>query len=423
MKNLTILFLFISLFAQAGCKKEVYLNPKPTPKKSILDIKWYKPFYSDSSAAYFQDPYFYDDYVVFCSDLPLNPKMAGGIKAYNKLTGALHPMWSQNPTYTDEISSWALCGPNNEIAAFNNGKKLFATELSTGTILWSHDYNPYSALPSIATFGNNIVHTFGPGGLSKTWAKMVEFNCQTGTMRELITLNCIDNYEFFIKPPALYILPNLDTILLFVTSGWNFALSNGRVDAYAYNLTQDSILWMKSNISVTANASSYKPIIIDDLVIFQGQKSNICINIHTGEIVWNHQYLGGDHNGQVESLYADGRLFVRLASRVVLAYNAKSGDLLWQTGPYYGIQTGGKMGYYKGKLYFTGTDKTDPNFPGLLFCINAANGALVWKDGGTYGNGMSDGIIIDQNTGYLYVNNSSFILCIDLNNTPKQNNQ
>ncbi|MDR2979416.1 MAG: hypothetical protein LBV02_03090, partial [Bacteroidales bacterium] len=55
-----------------------------------------------------------------------------------------------------------------------------------------------------------------------------------------------------------------------------------------------------------------------------------------------------------------------------------------------------------------------------LYCLNAETGRKLWSDTGPTG-GIAEGVIIDKELGYLYCMSSTTIICVDLNNTPKEN--
>ena len=422
MKKLTVVLILLELITYASCKKDpdTVIKPKPdTPYQSILDVKWHRFFSSDTAAAYFLDPLLYNNYVVFCTRTIVGKKGKIGFIVLNKQSGQRHPAWNKDPDgiISDvDIFDFMLCGKNQNIACVTNRKSLFGFNLENGVKVWQHDYYPYAAIYKFTTLYDKPIHSFGPA--QKKWFKLAVFNPKTGSKRVILTLNMIDNYESSILPPSSWISPNNDTILFFLTSGVNFNILDGRVDAYAYNLSADTFLWKVSDIDNNGNASFYSPIIVQNKVIFQCNSSIHCFDILSGQMLWEHEFTDQSFTS-VPNLYAEGKVFARSHSDQLLAFDVNSGQILWKTGAYYGLNTGGSMGYYKGKLYFTGIDMRNSNVPNLLFCLSASTGELLWKDCAPEESGLKDGIVIDQSTGYLYATDSYRIMCIDLNNTPK----
>lgn len=411
------IFLFGIIFS-IGCKKPPIDPPPVDNSKTNLSVVWHNVFYSDSTLAYFHDPYFSNEYVAFCSYQILGgSNMLAGIGVYNKETGANHYLWDTEPGSTFNmtgISDWKIGGENNNLAVFCNGNIIKCYDINSGTEIWLKDIHNINFRFNI--LGNNVyVNTE-----SQTKAVLYEIDIETGSTKSLLTKYTTNGYEPSFESFAGWIAPWGDSILIFQNRQWNFGESDGKVDIYAYNLEADSILWVLEDLTEDGNSSIQKPQIFGNRLFFQGMKSQHCIDLLTGEVLWEHKY---DNEGfaDVENLYAEGILFARSGDNLI-AYDAITGNLLWKIDNTYGLQTGGRMGYYQGNLYFTGTDENDVMRYPMIFCLNALEGTLVWKGNRVYDNAplynMKDGVIIDENTGYLYVNDALRIICIDLNKTP-----
>lgn len=422
MKIIVVILTVCVLFAQAGCKKDPIL-PKPIPEdpyRTILDVKWKRLFHSDTLVYYFLDPYFFGDNVGFCTEMNAFGVGELGLVAFHKSTGERHPAWKNDPANMvdgADITDWRIAGTSANIGVLTDRRRLYAYDLSSGQLLWKHDHSPFSGNHRFDKLGTDILHTYGPGALSQSWLKIGLFKAETGSKRDLLTLHIENNYEFYIMTPATFYSSVNDTILLFLKNGWNFSLVDGIVDAYAYNLTADTLMWVSKDIEVNGNATTYTPLVAQNKVVFQCNRSIHCFDIFTGQMLWEHEFTDMGFAAS-PNLYADGKVFARSHSDEVIAFDLNSGQILWKTPKNYGVNTGGSMDYYKGKLYLTAIDMRNGNIPDLLFCLDANTGTLLWKDCPIWLGGLSDGIIIDQTTGYLYCNNGAYIFCIDLNNTP-----
>jgi hypothetical protein len=407
----TILFIVLPLLftAHAGCKKEEDIikkdDKKPSVYESSMDIKWVRFFSSDTACAYFLDPCFFEDYVVFCTRGIVFNKGELGIGVFHKATGERHPSWDRDPggvfdANANNLSDWQLGGSNNQIALAGNQLKLYALNLTTGQNEWFYEFRPLYGLTTFTSLFRSFIITYGPSALSPSWKKMARIDAETGHIKDLLTLTIEDNYEFAIMPPASWISPENDTVLLFLRSGWNFPLSKGKVDAYAYNLSADTVMWRAEDIDVSGNASFYTPIVVGNKVVFQCLRSIHCYEITSGKLLWEHLFTDASF-GNIPFKYAEGKVFARATSRL-MAYDLNTGLLLWENPDDYGVELAGCMDYYKGRLYFTGIDRKDRYNNTMLFCLDGSTGELIWKDGGVNRTGMmADGVIIDQSTGYL----------------------
>jgi outer membrane protein assembly factor BamB len=67
------------------------------------------------------------------------------------------------------------------------------------------------------------------------------------------------------------------------------------------------------------------------------------------------------------------------------------------------------MDIYYGKLYLAAWGD---NVEFYLYCLSADNRDFIWQDKVPF-NKISGGILIDQNTSYLYCTNNREIICID----------
>lgn len=425
MKKLisTIIFVLI-LFLSGSCEKEPIITPdqldNPWDYHSKLNVKWHTYFYSDSTGVYFHNPHSFDNYVIFCSEfIGMGDENKGlGIGVYNKQTGERHPLWSMDPSvsinFNHPISDWLIGGENNRYAVFFSGKYLSCFDLTAGNLAWT---NQLQGSFRISSFGNYLFQSNENN--DETLSNLISYNIKNGDSEILYTVNKTNGYTPCIEPPSGWISPSGDTILIFQNRQWNFSLSKGKVDIYAYNMNQDSVMWVVEDLTQDGNSSIFKPIIDCNRMFFQGMLSNHCINLLTGQIVWEKEYDASEGFAQVDNLYADGKLFAHSGSGSVIAYDANNGTELWKTDPDYRIITYGCMGYYNGKLYFNANDDLNPlTLPNYLFCLDASTGSLLWKDSGVVRSGMKGGIYIDQATGLLYAQDSYRIMCIDLNRTP-----
>lgn len=424
----TCIAALMLLFTGVGCKKEPIDNKPPlpvdTPYNTKLDIKWLKWYSTDSMGSWYDDPYFYTDYVIFCTDMPSGNNARLGFGVFHKTTGERHPVWDQY--YPDlvegtssDIPDWKLCGINGEIAVLTTRNRLFAWDLNTGQLKWKHYHYPYFGLHKLSSIFGVPYHTYSNG--SETWSKIARFNPNTGTKEDLVTIPIIDNFEARIYPVESWINPSTgDTILLFVTGGWNSPLTKGRVDAYAFNQTTNAMMWHAYDICPSGNAAIFAPVVTGNKVVIQGGQSVHCFDLTSGSLLWEHNYDPWSRGfSNARNIYRDGKVFVR-DGKSVLAYDINTGALAWETTNKMNLQMGGAMDVYNGRLYFTASDETLPDHIKSLFCVDTNTGSVIWKDPGPnkYG-GLTFGIIIDQSTGYLYATDAFRMMCIDLNNTPK----
>jgi len=109
--------------------------------------------------------------------------------------------------------------------------------------LWKKNLSSYYGTHRISTMGRFVLQNYGPPqALSKSWYRISAFD-PSGQERILVQLNIRDDFEFLICPPAWTINAMGDTLLLFLTSGYNFSTMGCLIDAYCYNVSQQKIEW------------------------------------------------------------------------------------------------------------------------------------------------------------------------------------
>ena len=406
-----------------ACKEEPDIQPPVKEYDSRLDIKWIKWFTEDSAGAYFLDPQFYGDYVVFGTTMPVGDNGKEGLGVFNKLTGKKHPNWDEyypdlTPTSSNDLLDLKTCGQWNQIAVMTNMLSIESWDLSTGTHLWSDVYNPdHGQYPMAVYHGIPYVPY---ESASRKWGKIDRYDPLTGAKENLVHIPWEQDYSITMHAPALWINRKKDTIMLFATSSINYLNLQGRANVYAYNITADTFLWRNNNIDSTGNAESEPPIVVGDRVIFRCISTMHCYDIPSGKLLWVYDFDNKIKSHNFKPLYADGKIFTR-STEIVWAVDLITGQKVWSTDIRLNNLEGGSMAYYKGKLYFTASDDTDPNYARSLFCLDGATGNLIWKDKGPnkYG-GMAFGVIVDPATGYLYATDAFRMMCIDLNNTLKK---
>ena len=131
-----------------------------------------------------------------------------------------------------------------------------------------------------------------------------------------------------------------------------------------------------------------------------GEEVLWCLDRNSGEVIWRKEYNvafkmggGGEKHGKgpkSNPIIAQGRVFTLSITGVLRAFDAQTGDLIWQRDdtaqfgknhPYWGVSTSPIVDGDRIIVHF-GNDKT-----GVLVALNTATGEQVWthgKDGPDY---------------------------------------
>ena len=421
---ISILLSVLSLFA---CEKDEPKDNKPpdtTTEEPVLDVVWKQAVYDDTMGAYFHPPKFAGDYVVFCSKPTFDGKHAGGLVVYDKQTGERHPAWDHEPEFDVKysIKDFEVGGENRDVLFVSSPYKLFAWDLNTGNELWTIDADHYFD-PEASSFGNYFFQCITPKG-NDIWSAVLAIDVKTGDVKEVFRDTMVNNYEFHLYPPSVTVLENNDTLLIFQKRAWNFGLSDGKVDIYAYNMTADSVLWKVNDITQDGNSSVMEGIITGNRYLFQGSNSIRCLDIQTGDILWEDKPGGSFF--QQKNLYAEGKVFLNTDGGFVYCYDVNTGSQLWANKQTSACPAGnGTMGYYRGRLYLTAMQSygVTENWSRRLKCFSAYTGEVLYTTNYPSQSSYAAGVLIDEKTGYLYATNMLFALCINLRIDPLANNK
>jgi len=421
---ISYIILIISVLQLFSCKKESE-KPSPTPhieqdKSAELSIVWKNWIYNDSAGAFIYSPRFAGDYVAIYSFMPYHNNSGKlGMVIYDKETGEPHPAWNHEPNFNvNSTSDWEIGGENKDIVVILSGRTLYAYDINTAQEIWTkYSGTEEVFMPEINSFGDDLFVGIKPEGIENAWGKLVKMNIKTGKQEEILKIDSVSGYSVLLYPPSIEIMPSGDTLLIFQNRQLNFGTSDGKIDIYAYNMTADSMLWIVDDLTSSGNSSVMEGIITEDhKYLFQGSKSIHCIDITNGEILWEDKYQIASFF-QTHNLYADGKVFLNSETGAIICYDVASGNRLWYNTKEDATPAGETMGYYDGKLYMSAIPTENQGIPvehSFSFkCISASNGEVLWSS-----KRGSSGVIIDQQTGYLYVGTGFTLMCIDLNKTP-----
>ena len=430
MKRLLIAILFFQLCFTAGsCQKpkppEPPPKPTPTTYPTNLEVLW-EAFWrvSDSTGDYVWDyEVANEQYIVLANTYDSEGRNPRGIGVYNMQTGERHPAWTNDPggifgvSDREELEDCKTAGKNKEIILIYNCFELFAYNLHTGQRMWKLNI-PNTGNVKMSAEGDNAFISYG---YSELWYRLAMVNVYSGQKRDILQLEIEDNYEFEINPPSAYVMGNGDTLLFFTTDALNFETIEDRRYTYCYNLTQKEIVWINKPLttdsrSMGVSAFQSPPYIIEnDKLIVTGRKMIWCLDLHTGDLVWERDGL---FVTICNPLYHEGKLYIRANNPcILLCLDAQTGQTVWENTTLDPLpQPDGNMAIYKDKLYFSAKGY---NVTSHLACIDIHTGKELWRDRGPYGN-IAFGVLIDQKTGYLYCYTGWSTLCVDLNRTPKE---
>jgi hypothetical protein len=372
-----------------------------------MELIWAKPFFEDtSSALLINDPLPFQDYIIYSNRLSEDSNHLPTLRILHKQTGKEHPTWNlHRQRFMDsEISNRCLqINPYSDVIFSTSTKKFFATHIENGKRLWVIDFSPYEADHQFTMLENCPLISYNYSMINNQWSKIAKILPKTGEIIDLLNLKQNELYEPLIMP--IHVAPYQgDTLLLFLSSAWNFEESSGKITAYCYSLQQQQLLWQNDTFTTDQDASYQHPIVIGNTVIYCTLHSLYGLNITNGTVLWRHE----ENETFVSSplLQDKNKLFIRSESGHLFCLNADQGNLIWKNDNC--LPAGiGNMEYYNQHLWMTATNQKKQQ--GVL-CISAETGETKWFNRGNK-HTINRGLYIDKENALLFCSNSYWLMC------------
>lgn len=414
-----ILFTFL-VFQSSSCTdpNDPDGHNIPYRLKSKLKFVWIKPIYRDTSDFFQTELYFSGDYVAIGTEGFLPENKDKGIAVFHRMTGEKHPRWNRDPCCilednSTELDDFAIGGDQNEIAFLIDTYHLYAYDIPSGQKKWSFYIPVYLPTDQFTMYDDKVYVPYWPErfGWSTTWAKLARHDMQSGAQEDLFTMTGVSGYDFLLTSPVGYVDSNNDTLVIGVSQHYNFSNHAKMVWAYCFNVTQKTMKWENKTFAISNDHSRNDPQIIGNgKVMIHTMQGVYCFDIETGNLVWSKIGLSLSLN-RTHLLYDNGRIYCRLDDGVLLCWDAETGMEIWRQNRVRFLPlVKENMVIYNGRLYF---NSRDIEGRGVLNCVYAETGELLWRDTGLYGI-MNGFILLDKNLGYLYGYHYGLLFCIDL---------
>ena len=436
---LLLLLALLACFCECKCGEKPPVQP-PTNEffaPTDLSVVWIRPYHSDTSYDGSGFPLLTGDYVVFTNNSGVYPQN-GGFGIYNKKTGEKHPAWQsevgEQLGTTDKLITSNLAGKNNELLIVGSHKRIYAFDIHSGAKLWTKEVNQPNTVTNVIFGDYYLIHT--PHYNKKNI--VVRLDAYTGKQTNYFAHVYKDDAYTMVglNPPSGYVDNNGDTLLFCISGDWAPKEYTGRVWAYCYNTTKNSMQWINKNFTDEKDATGdiAPPILYDhNKWIIQTNRGLHCMDANTGELIWKNLYWleyysdgKNDSIGGMAELFTftpvtlwQDKLYIRSADGNVYCIDAQTGQEIWRNTNLCATPNSisGEIPIYQGRLYVAGVDmdKTGQIFYGLT-CLDAYTGRELWRDEGPAAQIWAP-IAIDQETGYLYARSCQYVMCIDLNKT------
>lgn len=347
----THFLLFILLLPVLACKKEIAQPAEwleTEDRCNYLSPIWYSPLHQDTLDRLSQQALIYNDNVLFTAwEIFGEPQV---LRMLNKETGALVWEWSDYLVDTYAAENYGVRHKDN-ILYHNVRQEIYAINLDNGQTEWVYVFPSGIGEPRIHIEGDYLyqVHSkdyAGNIGSHLARAKIPTHKLEWDTIYSIYPER---RYSPTAEPPAIWVSPSEDTILLVKESFFNFENFRSYFALSAFNMTQDSLEWRHDSLDTATPV--FRPLIYDDLVIFSGYLQIFCMDIQSGELVWRREMSPGQTMATSNLQILENRLLVNCDNKNLYALEPTTGDVIWHNRE--GGYNCNEMALHNGQLYYT----------------------------------------------------------------------
>jgi outer membrane protein assembly factor BamB len=314
-------------------------------------------------------------------------------------------------TLSTEISEFyhrTTWKPYNNIVGLSSGSNMFGLDLNSLTKTWRFKASNSSRI-AVDHFGKYLfVPLIDYNSNNKEIQVLVRFDVTTGKCDTLTIENETGNFTLQHVIPKCMVNAQNDTVV-YVAAAWqNNATSTGSLRLYTINL-RTKVKSSPVHFDYFINAN---PLEIDGDLFYrsvgsaQGEDFMVCLNIKTGQEVW--KIKPPREVATTPIIFRDGKLFTNIEDRFLRAYDAKTGQQLWEV-PSSNLAS--RLIYYKNSIYCIAKNELvgiEANTGMVKFRMPAPEFA---KNSNLF---FSAVIAIDETKGRLYLHDFANAMCYQL---------
>ncbi len=391
--------LLANCLLNSCCPEQAVSQPTEPP----YEILWRAPIVNDPYTEYSlsSNPAFYGSTVAITTEYTIQG-VEEPLMFFDTTSGELSDMW------TDYIQGTA--GHQYESSSFQDEYLVLSTQRSMDCInLATKSRQWASRIP-----GNNAVHYIHGSYVYTSTAN-------PSTKQPLIMRSPIDSenwdtvYSFTssnnIKPSfkSLGFGENSNGDEIVVWKNISYGSGDNQTDIFAYNLSQDTLMWVNTDFDVFAGVNSLK---VDNNRVFGlVQEKAFCLDLSNGETIWTNDFQGVVADPRL-AIFDQG-IFHLSKDHVILKANGNELVML-QRGNGQLLKVNDKLphsfqrsSYFEGKLFFS---------CGELVILDELTGEILNNPDITerlFGR-IESKIVIDPDRRVMYFHNGYELLCVKI---------
>jgi len=409
--------IFALLLLRLGCKKEPLPLPPPTPPPTpqpSLKVRWQHALSPDTTDVFGAAWYTWEGRVIYSTNFTV-PE--GQIHCRDAATGEL--LWKRDDLYTDGWGNRSILSVADKTLASTSRRNL-CIDNKTGAYVWKLDLTPFYSSHRLYGAGEFMYTSLSRNPPFNEEITLVRTHHSSGQLDTLFNI-LHDNYFYpNLGSVALWINPQGDSIIMVPVTMLGSHSVHGanqrRANLYAFNLRTRQMEWQLLDFDPKrSNCPIYPPVISDNRLYINCNKTLNCIDLLSGTLVWTREFPS-PHGSDIRynSLKEHGNLILLVSDHEDVAWGISKtdGSTVWENREV--AAAADELTIFEGVLYYTS------RATGRLYAIEAATGATLWKmrsPNSTSKRQASFGfqqLCIDPVGRLMYVTDGYFIMCVEL---------
>jgi len=412
-KSILVGYLIYGLFQFFGCEKDL-TEPVPAPDSTKPILLWQRPIEPDTVEYGASVMLLVEGDPIYATAFTAP---SARLERLDAATGEL--VWRFDQFFWPiEAFSEGQLFPHSGGMLVHVWHRTYNLD-ANGNLLWGTDVSNVGSGFSVANVIEDAVYAVHYTGTPPkiTNASLVRAPLATGIWDTLVTFDYLgDDYYMFIKPPALWVNPSGDSILIIrdirildATKGLD-----SRASLHAWNMRTRSFEWTRFDYDPDGKSGNEQPVVGDNKLYITGLNRVYCLDLLTGATLWE-KILPRTLVSCNLVKYNNYIIVQADSGNGSWALDKNTGTIVWHNPDSEGASFGGRR-LVDGVLYHTATGTR------RLWAIDAATGQTLWtmnSPNRAYNKTSDAGfgfqsVYVDSVRRVLYASDRYFLMCFKL---------
>ena len=361
----------------------------------------------------YQDPIEYHDRIIWgVSQFGMN-QSSEKYYAVDKNTGNI--LWKSEPLSSVSASTYGALACEGYILV-NHETDLYAIDAINGLVVW-HYKPPNTSFfePRMAVIGHYVYLTVVDAESPTRTEYIVRTNPSVPKWDTVFSYIGRDGFKPRMEVPALWINENGDSLLILQDrTSRQSPTKESRVDILAIGLESGNIVWRIEDVSPTGNSAIFSPKVFGDNMILALDWWILSVDLHNGKMNWLKEIGNArNHLFTTELEINRERIYFNLeGDDSLICLDLTTGEVIWEKAGRFEVGYAAKgLQYHKGRIF-----KSAWRHFNQICAVSPGSGELNWLyECDTPDALTSDkSFIIEEQTNRMFISTGKSVIAINL---------